>query len=53
MTLDLRSNQIGENGAQHLARGLDQSTINTLLLGRNRLGDKGLKHLAGFLVSSI
>ncbi|CAM4844127.1 unnamed protein product [Rotaria magnacalcarata] len=52
-TLDLRSNQIGETGAQHLARGLHESTIHKLLLGHNRLGDKGLKHLAGFLASSI
>ncbi|CAF5212585.1 unnamed protein product, partial [Rotaria magnacalcarata] len=52
-TLELRSNQIGETGAQQLARGLHESTINTLLLGHNRLGDKGLKHLAGFLASSI
>lgn len=46
----MADNQIGDAGAQSLAKALKQNkSITTLHLGNNAIGDEGTKHLADAL----
>ena len=49
-TLDLSLNQIGPEGAKHLAEALQvNNTVTTLNLWNNDIEDEGAKHFAGAL----
>ncbi|CAF3348954.1 unnamed protein product [Rotaria sp. Silwood2] len=52
-SLNLRSNQIGNQGAQYLATGLrSNKTLKTLDLYKNRIGDEGAQALADALITN-
>ncbi|CAF3923814.1 unnamed protein product [Adineta steineri] len=45
-TLELGGNEIGNQGAQHLANALEgNKTLTTIYLGGNKIGDQGVQHL--------